>query len=140
MARICELFIKRLCSGLWSGSFSVFRLFSDLLERQSYSVLFLYPFVFHLFFKACGSSRSFRMRTTNNSLSTMSSPVTASSPSSSGSTLAPTVRLVAQSWCPFGAVQINISISWSANDGLFPNLTFLCYNDCSSIKHHYIVI
>ena len=93
MARICELFIKRLCSGLWSGSFSVFRLFfSDLLERQSYSVLFLYPFVFHLFFKACGSSRSSGMRTTNNSLSTMSSPVTASSPSSSGSTLAPTVN------------------------------------------------
>ena len=38
------------------------------------------------------SSRSFRMRTTNNSLSTMYSPVTASSPSSSGCTPAPTVN------------------------------------------------
>ena len=38
------------------------------------------------------SSRSLRMRTTNNSLSTMSSPVTTSSRSASGSTPAPTVN------------------------------------------------
>ena len=55
-------------------------------------MLFLVSFFFQLFFKACLSSRSFRMRTTNNSLSTMSSPVTASSPSSSGSSPAPTVN------------------------------------------------
>ena len=36
MARICELFIERLCSGLWSGSFSVFRLYQRFLEQQSY--------------------------------------------------------------------------------------------------------
>ena len=53
--------------------------------------LFLYPFLSHVFSKACVSSRSWRMRTTNNSLSTMSSPVPASSRSSSGSTPAPTV-------------------------------------------------
>ena len=47
---------------------------------------FLVSFFFQLFFKACVSSRSMRMRTTNNSLSTMSSPVTASSRSASGST------------------------------------------------------
>ena len=51
-------------------------------------MLFLVSFLFQLFFKACVSSRSFRIRTTNNSLSTMSSPVTASSPS----TPAPTVN------------------------------------------------
>ena len=56
------------------------------------SVLFLVSFFCQLFFKACVSSRSFRMRTTNNSLSTMYSPVTASSPPSSGCTPAPTVN------------------------------------------------
>ena len=55
-------------------------------------MLFLVSLFFQLFFKAYVSSRSFRMRTTNNSMSTMSSPVTASSPSSSGSTPAPTVN------------------------------------------------
>ena len=69
-----------------------FAFFSDLWSVSLTVCFFLYPFFFHLFFKACGSSRSFRMRTTNNSLSTMSSPVTASSPSSSGSTPAPTVN------------------------------------------------
>ena len=35
-ARICEFFVERLCSGLWSGSFSVFRLDQRFLEQQSY--------------------------------------------------------------------------------------------------------
>ena len=52
----------------------------------------MYPFLSHLFSKACVSSRSWTMRTTNNSLSTMSSPVPASSRSSSGSTPAPAVN------------------------------------------------
>ena len=63
-AMICEFFVERLCSGLWSGCFSVF----------------------------CFRHISFRMRTTNNTLSTMSSPVTASSHSRSGSTPAPPVN------------------------------------------------
>ena len=73
-------------------SFSVFRPFSDSFWSNSPTVcLFLYPFLSHVFSKACVSSRSWRMRTTNNSLSTMSSPVPASSRSSSGSTPVPTV-------------------------------------------------
>ena len=44
---------------------------------------------FFQFFKACKSSHSFRMRITNNSFSTMSSPVTVSLHSGSGSTRAP---------------------------------------------------
>ena len=51
-------------------------------------MFFLVSFFFQ-FSKVCKSSRSFRMRTTNNSLSTMSSPVTASSHSGSDSTPAP---------------------------------------------------
>ena len=35
-ARICEFFVERLWSGLWSGSFSVFRLYKRFLEQQSY--------------------------------------------------------------------------------------------------------
>ena len=49
--------------------------------------IFLVSFSFN-FVKACKSSHSFRMQTTNNSLSTMSSPVTASLHSSCSSTLA----------------------------------------------------
>ena len=73
-------------------SFRVFRLFSDSFGATVLQCAFLVSFLFQLFSNACVSSRSWRMRTTNNSLSTMSSPVPASSRSSSGSTPAPTVN------------------------------------------------
>ena len=45
-ARIFEFFVKRLCSGLWSGCFSfLFLSFKRFLEQQSYSVFFLNPFL-----------------------------------------------------------------------------------------------
>ena len=45
-ARICEFFIERLCSGLWSGSFSVFSSFivifgAAVLQRVFSCILFL---------------------------------------------------------------------------------------------------
>ena len=45
-ARICEFFVERLCSGLWSGSFSVFRLFlaisgAEILQCAFSCILFL---------------------------------------------------------------------------------------------------
>ena len=105
-ARICEFFVKCLCSGLWSGSFSVF--FSVVWSSSptaSLKFIRLLPVVFSSqqrafswilffqFFKVCVSSCSFRTQTTNNSLSTMSSPVFSASLSSrSGSTPAPPVN------------------------------------------------
>ena len=68
-----------------------FAFFSDLWSSSPTVCFFLYPFSFNYFSKRV-LSRSFRMRTTNNGLSTMSSPVTASSSPSSGSIPAPTVN------------------------------------------------
>ena len=78
-ARICEFFVECLGSGMWSGSFSVFSSFSArfrtaVLQRAFSCILFFQ------FFKAYVSSCSFRTQTTNNSLSTMSSPVTPAPP------------------------------------------------------------
>ena len=75
-ARICEFFVKCLCSGLWSGSFSVF--FSVVWSSSptaSLKFIRLLPVVFSSqqrafswilffqFFKACVSSCSFRTQT-----------------------------------------------------------------------------
>ena len=96
-ARIFDFFIEHLWSGLWSSCFSVlafgyhpFRVPSPLVWSCSLTTCF--SCILFQFVKACESSRSFRIRTTNNSLSTTSSPVTASSSSSSGSTPAPLVN------------------------------------------------
>ena len=81
----------RACSGavhLASSRFFLACLGAAVLQRVVSCILFLPIF----FFKARVSSCSFRMRTTNNSLLTMSSQVTASSHSGSGSSPAPTVN------------------------------------------------
>ena len=87
-ARICEFFERFVLWFFGERSFSIFRIFSDSFWSNSPTVCL---FLSHVFSKACVSSHSWRMRTTNNSLSTMSSPVPVSSRSSSGSTPAPTV-------------------------------------------------
>lgn len=69
-----------------SSRFSIFLAF-HLFEQQSYSVFFLLSF-FNLS-RLASRHVSFRMQTTNNSSSTMSSPVTALLHSRSGSTPAP---------------------------------------------------
>ena len=59
-AMICEFFVERLCSGLWSSSFSVFPPLEVFFGAAVLQRVFLVSFFFQ-FFKACTSSCSFRM-------------------------------------------------------------------------------
>ena len=59
-AIICEFFVERLCSGLWSSSFSVFPPLEVFFGAAVLQRVFLVSFFFQ-FFKACTSSCSFRM-------------------------------------------------------------------------------
>ena len=68
-ARIFEFFVKRLCSGLWSGCFSVLfyvflAFYGAAVLRRVFSCILFFQFT-----KECDSSRSFRTRSTKSSLS-----------------------------------------------------------------------
>ena len=87
--------------------------------------LFLYPFSTKFSLKACISSRSFRMRTINNSLSTMSSPVTASSRSGTNSSPAPAVSTPASQLSQPVSLPDNNSLAQAISRALAESLPLL---------------